>query len=92
MGNSKILISAYSCEPDKGSEPGVGWDYIRSMSKFYDLVVLTRADKKEIIEKNKIKNVDFHFVDLPLIKKNISSVLWHIYIIIYGKFLFTFMS
>ncbi|NUQ42892.1 MAG: hypothetical protein HUU32_16005 [Calditrichaceae bacterium] len=31
----KILISAYACEPDKGSEPGVGWNRVRQIARFY---------------------------------------------------------
>ena len=26
----KILLSAYACEPNKGSEPGVGWEWSSS--------------------------------------------------------------
>ena len=51
MKNNKILVSAYSCEPNRGSEPGVGWTYVKEMSKYFDLIVLTRVDKRQIIEK-----------------------------------------
>ncbi|AFY43988.1 glycosyltransferase family 4 protein [Nostoc sp. PCC 7107] len=37
----KILISAYACEPGQGSEPGVGWNFIREMSKYHHIWVLT---------------------------------------------------
>lgn len=26
----KIFISAYACEPEKGSEPGIGWNVVRA--------------------------------------------------------------
>lgn len=45
-----ILVSAYGCEPDKGSEQGVGWNWVLQMSRFADLVVVTRANNAEAIE------------------------------------------
>jgi glycosyltransferase involved in cell wall biosynthesis len=46
----RILISAYGCEPDKGSEQGVGWNWVLQMSRFADLVVVTRANNEAAIE------------------------------------------
>jgi glycosyltransferase involved in cell wall biosynthesis len=46
----RILVSAYGCEPDKGSEQGVGWNWVLQMSRFADLVVVTRANNAAAIE------------------------------------------
>src|ERR1017187_879807 len=46
----KVLMSAYACEPDKGSEPGVGWNWARQMSRWHDVWVLTRANNRSAIE------------------------------------------
>jgi glycosyltransferase involved in cell wall biosynthesis len=46
----KILMSAYACEPSKGSEPGVGWYWALQMARFHDVWVLTRANNRETIE------------------------------------------
>jgi len=35
MRRLRVLISAYACEPGKGSEPGVGWNVAREMSKYH---------------------------------------------------------
>ncbi len=69
MHNKTILVSAYSCEPNRGSEPGVGWDYVSEMSKSYKLIVLTRDDKKKELENEKLANVEFHYIKLPFFKK-----------------------
>ena len=65
----KIFISAYACEPYKGSEPGIGWNFVNNMSKYHQLHVLTRANNRESIEKeyaNKPnENIVFHYYDLP---------------------------
>jgi hypothetical protein len=31
-GRLKVLISAYSCSPGRGSEPGIGWNTAREMA------------------------------------------------------------
>jgi len=65
----KVLLSAYACDPYKGSEPGVGWNWINRISKFAEVWVVTRANNKGIIEKyleeNPNKNLHFIYVDLP---------------------------
>ena len=41
----KILISAYACSPVRGSEPGMGWGFVESLSKYHDLWVITEKEK-----------------------------------------------
>ncbi|NET35090.1 MAG: glycosyltransferase [Cyanothece sp. SIO1E1] len=67
----KVLISAYSCEPGKGSEPGVGWNVAYEMAKHHDVWVLTRPDESgEIIDaelvRNPIPNLKFIYFTLPI--------------------------
>lgn len=47
----RVLVSAYACEPDRGSEPGVGWAWVELISEFADVTVLTRANNREAIER-----------------------------------------
>lgn len=70
MLKRKIMISAYACEPNKGSEPGVGWNWVLQMSKYYELWVLTRKSNepniKKFIEQNEeYKCIHFIYFDLP---------------------------
>src|SRR6185436_1448985 len=46
----KVLMSAYACEPGKGSEPEVGWQWALQMARFHDVTVLTRANNRPAIE------------------------------------------
>jgi len=67
----KILMSAYSCEPGKGSEPGVGWNFVRAVAKYHEVWVLTRPDEgREVIEaelaRNPIPNLHFVYFTLPI--------------------------
>lgn len=65
----KVLVSAYACEPHKGSEPGVGWNWAKQIAKFAEVWVVTRANNREVIEdelrKNPEPNMHFVYVDLP---------------------------
>ena len=65
----RILISAYACEPEKGSEPGVGWNWARQISRFHEVWVITRANNRAPIEKSLAKeplpNVHWVYFDLP---------------------------
>src|SRR6267154_498200 len=45
----QVLLSAYSCEPGKGSEPEVGWQWARQMARWHDVTVLTRANNEASI-------------------------------------------
>jgi len=46
----KILLSAYACEPNRGSEPGVGWEWATRMAKHHEVHVLTRSNNRQMIE------------------------------------------
>jgi len=48
----KILLSAFACEPGKGSEFEVGWNWTIGLAEFgHDITVLTRSISKPAVEK-----------------------------------------
>ena len=61
----KIFISAYTCEPYKGSEPGIGWSFVNELSKYHEVHVLTRLNNQESIEQHNTNNIKFHYYDVP---------------------------
>jgi len=65
----KILISAYHCEPDKGSELAVGWNWVLQMAKFHDVFVFTQTGWRKEIERslaqNPISRLTFTYIELP---------------------------
>jgi glycosyltransferase involved in cell wall biosynthesis len=68
----KVLLSAYSCEPGKGSERGVGWNVVREIARYHEVWVLTRPDEsKAAIEaelaRNPVPNLHFVYFTLPLL-------------------------
>jgi len=50
MRQIKVLLSAYACEPNKGSEPGVGWRWAMGLASRVGLHVLTRESNRVAIE------------------------------------------
>jgi glycosyltransferase involved in cell wall biosynthesis len=68
MSRPKVLISAYACEPGKGSEPGIGWNWIEQAAAVAELWVITRANNKKVIEEacdSNLETVHWVFYDLP---------------------------
>jgi glycosyltransferase involved in cell wall biosynthesis len=71
----KILLSAYSCLPNSGSEPGIGWNWAQGIAACgHQVVVITRANKRDIVEAecaaSSISNPQFIFHDLsPALQK-----------------------
>jgi glycosyltransferase involved in cell wall biosynthesis len=69
MDRLKVFVSAYACEPGKGSEPEVGWRWIQQITRFHETWVITRANNRPLIEQGlKTRpnpNLHFVYIDLP---------------------------
>jgi glycosyltransferase involved in cell wall biosynthesis len=66
----KVLLSAYACEPVKGSEPGVGWNWALTLAGAgHEVTVLTRENNRAVIasavEPREFANLSFVYYDLP---------------------------
>ncbi|MCP3920742.1 MAG: glycosyltransferase family 4 protein [bacterium] len=65
----KVLASAYACEPDVGSEPGIGWRWAREIAMRHELWLVTRENNVAAIERRAREEDlrDLHVVgyDLP---------------------------
>ncbi len=64
-----LIISAYACEPLKGSEPAVGWNWVLQLAQRNRVHVITRSNNQEVIEKHLPQevsnNLRFHYYDTP---------------------------
>jgi len=65
----KILLSAYACEPNRGSEPGVGWNWARHLAREHEAWIITRSNNRNPIEaalaRESLPNAHFVYYDLP---------------------------
>lgn len=66
----KILVSAYACSPFHGSEPGMGWNFVKGLSKYHEVHVITEKLKWEkpvlkYLDDNpeKRENLNFYFIE-----------------------------
>jgi hypothetical protein len=61
-----VLLGAYSCNPETGSEPGVGWGRALETARHFDTWVLCGVDEAAIrrwlAQNGKIRNLHFCFV------------------------------
>ena len=65
----RVLISAYACEPGRGSEAGVGWNWICQAAQFHDVWAITREKNRAAIESSlateSLPRVHWVYYDLP---------------------------
>ena len=65
----RVLVSAFSCRPGFGSEPGVGWNIGREMAKRHDVWVLTHHVNQASIEaelaRDPVDGLTFIYVGMP---------------------------
>lgn len=63
----KVLLSAFACEPNLGSEEGVGWNMVVQSAKYHETWVLTRTFCRPFIEaelsRNPIPNLHFIYLE-----------------------------
>jgi len=94
----KVLVSVYACEPDKGSEPGVGWNWVKQIARFHEVWAITGASNRESIEQAVMRmpllNVHWVYFELPLWARlwkkgqreaHLHYYLWQIGIYFVGK-------
>ena len=67
---AKILLSAFSCTPYRGSEPGVGWHWAVELARFgHEVWVLTWPEDPVAVEtemrENPLPNLKILFYQLP---------------------------
>ena len=71
-GVGRVLLCAYACSPDRGSEESVGWDTsVQLAGRGHEVVVLTRSCEKHLSE-NKAKTLNLASPPL-FVDCNISS-------------------
>ena len=88
MRKIKIVVSAYGCEPNKGSESGTGWFWVERMAKHFEIWVITRKNNECNISNHisdEIKNnIHFVYYDLPewvkKFKKREKGFYWYYFL------------
>jgi glycosyltransferase involved in cell wall biosynthesis len=66
----RVLVSAYACEPGRGSEGEIGWSLVHELAKRNEVWVLTRANNRSVHEaaftrESKPSTLHFVYYDMP---------------------------
>ena len=61
-----ILINAYACSPNMGSEPGMAWNWCTNLAQYCELHIITEGEFRDKIEAvlptlPQGKNIHFHY-------------------------------
>jgi glycosyltransferase involved in cell wall biosynthesis len=65
----KVLINAYACSPNMGSEPGMAWNWCVNLAKYCELEIITEGEFRDKIEEvlpniPQGKNMHFHYLPI----------------------------
>ena len=68
----KVFVIAYACEPNRQSEPGVGWNIVGELARRHELTVLTRSNNRLAIDafcrqnqESSWARIHWEYFDLP---------------------------
>ncbi len=75
----KILINAYACAPNMGSEPGMAWNWIINLSKYCQLHIITEGEWQNEIETAlynlpQAENITFYYNP---VSEKIRKICWN---------------
>ena len=75
----KVLVNAYACSPDMGSEPGMGWNWCSHIAKYCELHIITEGEFRDRIESvlpTLPQGQNMHFYYLP-VADNVRKMCWN---------------
>src|SRR5258708_7771481 len=65
----KLLLSAFACEPDRGSEPGIGWGVVSEAARRHTVWALVNTKHRDAIQqhlsRHALPNVTFEYLCVP---------------------------
>lgn len=75
----KILINAYACSPNMGSEPGMAWNWVSNLAKYCEVHIITEGefqDKIEAVVPKLEQGGNMHFYYNP-VSDEIRKMCWN---------------
>jgi len=78
---TKIIVSCYACSPGRGSEPGMGWHFVRALAGAFELWVLVEQHEfQEVLERYVAAHPEemrhIHFIYVPCGRHPLLRKLW----------------
>jgi glycosyltransferase involved in cell wall biosynthesis len=89
----RVLVSARACGPNLGSEPGVGWNFVRELAGLCEVEVLTRRCFKAAIESELLRRpmsgIRFHYFEATgrpeKLGRYLDNYLWQLRALFVGR-------
>ena len=75
----RVLVNAYACSPEMGSEPGMGWNWCVHLAKYCELHIITEGEFRDKIERTVqtlAQGANMHFYYLPVTEK-VRRMCWN---------------
>lgn len=77
----KVLICSYACDPNFGSEPGMGWNFVSNIARFHEVhVIVEEHEFRENLTRyaaehpEEVRNITFHYI--PRTHHNLLRKIW----------------
>jgi hypothetical protein len=65
----KVLISAYACDPYRGSESGIGWNLVSSIARRHDVFVIADDHNRAGLERARVEGIIPSNVSIRYLRK-----------------------
>ena len=76
----KVLVSCYACSPYKGSEPGMGWNFVRQIAFNHELYILVegkfRKDLEQYFDLHPEERANKHFYFIEKQRHKLLRKIW----------------
>lgn len=76
----KVLVNCYACSPYQGSEPGMGWNFVRCLSRYHELHIITEYKYRDELERFFAENPEekrcCHFYFVKRERHNLLRKIW----------------
>jgi glycosyltransferase involved in cell wall biosynthesis len=75
----KVLINAYACSPNMGSEPGMAWNWCVNLAKFCEVHIITEGEFRDKIEEvlpTLPQGKNMHFYYSP-VSEEVRKMCWN---------------
>lgn len=77
----KVLICSYACDPNFGSEPGMGWNFVSNVARFHEVhAIVEEHEFRENLTRyaaehpEEVRNITFHYI--PRTHHNLLRKIW----------------
>lgn len=76
----KVLVSCYACSPYKGSEPGMGWNFVHCLAPMHEMHIITESKYKADLDRYFSEHPEeehlYHFYFIPRRRCDVLRKIW----------------